>query len=294
MRVMAFTPTYGDALRPETAASVVAQRWGGTLVWEVGRWNPFPPPDLRNVYEQYARGRALCLAGGCDALWTVEHDMVLPADALAKLWEADAPVAYGAYMLRHGSKVLNAWQWTGGRNLGMSLTLHPAELEQARRAGVAEVSGVGFGCTLIRREVLERIAFRPDGEQAPDIPFARDCLAAGVRQVAHFGVLCGHVHGGEVLTVESETGRGVAVAALQSVTVGVAGQPVRLEVGRRYTLPRAEALELARAGYVTLVASTAEAPVTAEAPGGVERAVDPAAEGREQAVGAAQRRRNRR
>ena len=28
-------------------------------------------------------------------------------------------------MLRHGSNVTNAWEHTGGRNLGMSLSLYP-------------------------------------------------------------------------------------------------------------------------------------------------------------------------
>lgn len=286
MRVLAFTPTYGDALRPETVASMVGQRFDGELVWEVGRFNPYPPPDLRNVYEQYKRGRERALAGGFDALWTVEHDMVLPADALGRLWETGAPVAYGVYMLRHGSNVLNAWELTGGRNLGMSLTLYPEKLEAAKRRGVVEVSGVGFGCTLIRRAALERIPFRPDGEQkqAPDIPFAVDCVRAGIRQVAHFGVECGHVHEGEVLRVDGESWPMVEATALQDVTVNVRGQTVRLVTGQVYAMPRDEAMELARAGYVGIAPASRPA---------VERAVDAGAEGRETAVGAAQKRRRK-
>jgi hypothetical protein len=249
VRVLAFTPTYGDALRPETVAGIVAQRWDGTLVWEVGRRNAYPPPDLRNVHGQYAWARERALAGGFDALWTVEHDMALPADALAKLAGTDAGVVYGVYMLRHGSHVLNAWQLTGGRNLGMSLSLYPQEVERARRAGQVEVSGVGFGCTLMRRAVLERITFRPDGEQAPDIPFATDCVRAGVRQVARFDVACGHVDEGRMLTV-AEQAEGALFKALQTVTVGVQGVSRRLVAGESYTLDAADGRELVRAGYV--------------------------------------------
>lgn len=285
VRVLVFTPTWGSALRPETEAALAGQQWDGALVWEVGRENPYPPPDLRNVLAQYRVGWALALAGGYDALWTVEHDMAPPPNALELLWGADAPVAYGVYLLRHGSNVVNALQASTGRNIGMSLSLHPAELAQARRRGVVEVSGVGFGCTLIRRAVLEQIALRPDlatvgDEQTPDMPFATDCVRAGVRQVAHFGVLCGHVERGKVLQVaEGGAGR-TQVLALQTVVVE---GPQRLEAGQQYALDATLADELARAGYVRLLDAPAEA----------EDATDPGAMGRETAVSGAQRRKRR-
>ena len=281
MRVLAFTPTYGSALRPETVASIVGQRWAGELVWEVGRFNPFPPPDLRNVVEQYRRGRERALAGGFDALWTVEHDVVLPPDALERLWGAGGAVVYGVYLFRHGANVVNALEWVGDRNIGMSLSLAPRALARAQRMGEVEVSGAGFGCTLMRREVLERIPFRPDGEQAPDIPFATDCLRAGVRQVARFDVLCGHVNDGEVLTMAEERGNGgVTVEVLQDVTAGVEGTSVRLVRGSVRPLPVETAQELARAGYVRIRREEA-----------VEIATDAGVEGRETAVTAPRRRR---
>jgi len=285
MRLLAFTPTFDDALRPETVASVVGQRWNGELVWEVGRRNPFPPPDIRNVFAQYAWARERALAGGYDALLTVEHDMVLPPDAAAKLTAVAAPVVYGVYMLRHGSNVVNALEVSHGRNIGMSLTFAPRLLAQARQAGVTEVSGVGFGCTLIRREVLEPIPFRPDGDngQAPDIPFATDCLRAGVLQVAHFGVQCGHVEGEKVLRVAQEINEQVLVTALQTVTVT---GPKRLEAGQTYALEPTLAGELARAGYVRVLAADPPGPT-------VEQATDAGADGREMAVGVAERKRRK-
>jgi hypothetical protein len=201
VRVLAFTATYGAGPRPEMVQSVVAQRFGGHLEHLVSWHNPFPEGDLRNVAAQLQRGREVALAGGYDALLVVEHDMRLPADALQHLWDARGPVAYGAYLFRHGANVLNLLESYGprARNVGESLSLRRDSLRRAmrRRSGWLEVSGLGFGCTLIRRAVLEAIPFRENGDRPScvDMAFAQDCLTAGVRQVGRLDVRCGHWDG---------------------------------------------------------------------------------------------------
>jgi hypothetical protein len=242
-------------MRPETADSVRAQVFSGDFEWVVGLHNPYQPvgANARNVLAQYQDARSRFLAGDYDALLTVEHDMVLPPDALQKLWDTDADVVYGLYMFRHGSIVLNAWEYIGGKNLGESLSLHPAKLEQARRKGVIRVSGCGFGCTLIRRPVLEAIEFRHDGtdQWSPDIPFAVDAQREGYISMARFDVPCGH-YDGEVLIPAFGVGtmEYVTVTALSDVVA--AG--LRMRAGQQYTLLRHDASELARAGYVELQA----------------------------------------
>jgi hypothetical protein len=120
--------------------------------------------------------------------------MDLPPHAIDTLWNDGADVVYGTYMFRHGwPLVVNALQYINGRNIGQSLTLHPDEHQQAKQAGRWRVSGVGLGCTLIRRSVLEQIDFEPDNDgQACDMPFARACVKAGIEQYARFDVACGH------------------------------------------------------------------------------------------------------
>ena len=49
-RVLAFTPTYGDGPDPSVRGIGGGAALGWELVWEVGRRNPFPPPDLRNIF----------------------------------------------------------------------------------------------------------------------------------------------------------------------------------------------------------------------------------------------------
>jgi hypothetical protein len=254
MNVLIGTPTYADKLTPETAASVAALRFDGDWEWRVIDHNPFPAPDGRNVVASYQYLRNVVLAGAWDALLTVEHDMVLPVDALEKLAALDVPVAYGVYLFRHGAKVLSAWEYSGDRNLGESLSLQTRNQTKVKLGEPMRVSGCGFGCTLIRRNVVERFPFHDgvDEGQSPDIPFSKDCLSHNVEQWAHFGVLCGHVEGEQILwPFAGQLGPTMKVLARQNVTVSINRQSVRLETGNEYDLPLMLAGELERAGYVT-------------------------------------------
>lgn len=274
MAILIYTPTYADLLRPETVASIEAQATDVETVHIISDEQPYAGRDTRNVIAHYQQAWRLALDGDYDALLTVEHDMVLPANAVQRLYETDAPVVYGVYMLRHGTKTLSAWQHTGGRNLGMSLSLYPAELKRYRQRGWGEVCGVGWGCTLIRRPVLERITVRQTGDgDAGDIAFATDCVRAGIRQIARFDVPCGHIEpDGNVLDPYRQGGIVRRVLALQNVTVNADGQTVAMKHGRYYSLPPDVAMELQRAGYV-IVTNDDEARETADLPQAEETAV---------------------
>jgi hypothetical protein len=267
-KILCFTPTYGAGPQTETLASVQAQTYRD-LTHEVSWANPYPGGDMRNVLAQFQRGRQMVLDGGYAALWTVEHDMAVPPDALQKLWDTGAQVAYGVYVLRHGVAVINAWEWLGegSVNIGESLSLHPKQLAAARKQEIVQVGGVGFGCTLIRAETLRTVPFvgGGSGSEPPDMPFALACIRAGVKQLAHFGVLCGHWDGEVWLRpFEPEASCLSHVRANQNVTVRVGGETRVLVAGQIYELPdRAELLDLQRAGYVTLVDT---APALAVAP----------------------------
>lgn len=252
-RLLIFTPTIDDLMRPETEASIQAQKTAVDYVWEVGRYNPYPGEKTKNVVAQYQRARELCLAGDYEAMLTVEHDMVIPPNAVQRLYNTDASVVYGVYMLRHGSHTLNAWQWINNRNIGMSLSLYPRELKAARARGWAEVSGVGWGCTLIRRQVLEQISIRGDVTDAGDIGFATDCLRTGHKMIARFDVPCDHIEpNGNVLKPYEWGGIVGRVYCLIAVTANVNGHSTPMLKDHYYTMDIVEAKELARAGYVQI------------------------------------------
>lgn len=264
-KVMIFTPTWVNndgslAMRPETEPSVEAQDFGGEIVREIGTHNPFGKQANRNVLAQYQRARKMFLETDCDALLTLEHDMAMPPDAVTKLAaaiEGGAGIAYGVYMLRHGSWVVNAWEYIGENGLGESLSVHPKKLEEARAAGVVRVSGVGWGCTMLSRPVVEEIEFH-DGNgtnSAGDLPMAYDALFRGIRSVAVMDVACDHWDGELRLTpygggLMSGT---IKVEALQDVVVMEGFGTLPLVTGEIYELSRGLATDLMRAAYVRVI-----------------------------------------
>jgi hypothetical protein len=151
--------------------------------------------SMENITAKYNRARDLVLAGGYDALLTVEADMILPRNAVQRLLTVEADVAYGLYVSRRHKHYWLAFSELGPENKGRSLSEDP---ERARESWgqVVETAGVGMGCTLIHRRVLERIPFRRviDG-MSNDWYFALDCQAAGFRQAHDLGVICGHIDG---------------------------------------------------------------------------------------------------
>jgi hypothetical protein len=262
--VLIFTPTYGDGPHPECIPSVNAQVFDGRVEHQVSWHNPYPGRDFRNVLAQYERAHEWLLSSPADALLLVEHDMVLPVDALTKLYATDAPVVYGLYIFRHGMLVLNACRYENHSAVGESLSLYPAEEQAAQRRGWADVSGLGFGCTLIRRSVLEQLRFRPDGDlPLPDRSFALDCVRTGIRQVARFDVPVTHIDGDTRLIVGKDFLM-VEVTALQNVTVPTGNGVHPLIKGRTYKIARPEAVELQRAGYVQITPEPETEPEPAE------------------------------
>lgn len=250
-KLLVFTPTYGDGPLPATLASVAAQVFDGELMHEVSWHNPIPTKDMRNVVAQYQRGRQMVLDGSYDALLCVEHDMVIPPNAAQVLWDDGAPVVYAVYRLRHETHVLNAWT-VNGRRLGKPMSFYPAIVAEALKAGRIECAGLGFGCTLIRREVLQKINMRNEDGNAPDTPFAKDCLRKGIKQIARFDVPCQHIENGIVLEAFTDGGVAVRAYALRDATLEHDDKPYILERHRYYTLPPPVAQRWAAEGHVKI------------------------------------------
>ncbi len=202
MRVLAVTPTFADRMRPEMRASMEALDLAGIdLTWMVIDEQPYPAPDHRNVLHMYRKARNRALRGRYDVMWTVEHDMVLPPDAAQHLNATPGDVVYGVYVIRFGTEVLSAFGYVDDHNMGDSLSMDRAALDDALKHTVVRVSGTGWGCTWVRRDALKAIPFPEEWPENPpfDVAFSHQCVRKGLKLYANMRVQCGHCKGDDVL-----------------------------------------------------------------------------------------------
>lgn len=205
--VLVFVPVL--RLEPETVQAVFALEWDGPISYLFQRDNPLPEMRdklkraVMNHMHQFKRGREVFLAGRFEAMLIIESDIIPPADALKRLADLDCDIAYGVYVFRKSAfgdePIVNVFErykpWPEvTRNEGESLTVRRL-WDWALRQGVVECSGAGFGCTLIRRNVLESIEFRtewPINGSHCDTFWTRDAYRAGYKMMADTRVICAH------------------------------------------------------------------------------------------------------
>lgn len=178
---------------PRVMDSMYGLEWGGQLdhLLLIGGDDPATPRV--NITRKYNEARDVALRNGYDALLTVESDTIVPRDALKRLMAMDADVAYALYVLRRGS-----YRWSAHSTLvekrGESISTDP-KMAREVWGKVIETKGVGMGCTLIHRHVLEGLPFRrvPSVNGSCDWGLALDCQEAGFVQKHDMGVICGHI-----------------------------------------------------------------------------------------------------
>lgn len=273
MKILLFCPTYALskgklAIRKETRDSIDALIIPDdvNLTVKISNNNPRPitgvsKEDHENTLFQYQLARRLMLDGGYDALFTVEHDMIIPEDALVKMVNTKADVVYGLYLFRHGKPVLNCLRAVRARWVDMSISFFPDLRKRGFKQGWLECSGAGYGCTLIHRRVLEKLEFRrsKEGHPSSDIPLAVDCLRNNFKQICRFDVQCGHIKSdGQVLwpTLEGSEVKmaNVKIYVHRSFNAQIAGRSAHFEAGQQSEIPEDVVNEYVRAGFVGIVA----------------------------------------
>lgn len=214
-RVLVFVPLDPNPphIHPATLKSILHLEWGGALEIVLGR-SDGEGGKYADLADKYDRARILALKGGYDGLLTVEADMLLPSDALLRLAEVDADVAYGLYVSRHPGRRVGEDRWlafaevTGAEDGFQAVKLCKSADERRDAWGtVRESRGMGLGCTLIGRGPLYDVEFRcPDTTVSCDWYLSLDCQMSGYSQAHHFGVQCGHIDGEMVLWPDVEQG----------------------------------------------------------------------------------------
>jgi len=186
--VLVITPCV--KLGPDTLRSIFTQTYAGSIDHHFTRHND-PKLVGLNIVAAYQRLRAIFLAGAYTHLWIVEDDLIVPPDALVKLLAVGADINYAVYCFRRGTPVVNIMRMsTDG-----PMTAEPAQWKRDFTAGrVVDCTGLGFGCTLIQRHVIERFEMRTRGGGGDaDTCLALDAAAAGMTQRADLSVVCGHM-----------------------------------------------------------------------------------------------------
>lgn len=209
MKILVFTPAHPHyGVRPETDKSITNLDYDGPI-YKLTKWDKSNIPSWekgalnKNITHNYNVARDIVLESDYDAMLTVEADMVLETTALGQLVDAmqstAADVVYALYVFRQREEL----------NLCTALTQYART--KADREYIAENDGrivdcvgLGLGCTLIHRRVLEAFPFRlydeAPGMLSCDWRFSIDCQEHGFKQVMHLGVHCGHItHDGRTL-----------------------------------------------------------------------------------------------
>jgi hypothetical protein len=148
----------------------------------------------QNITAKINHARDVFLAGDYDALVSLEDDIIVPPDALVRLLACEADIAYGLICWRHGTPPWSARIPDDEQPLGRVLSERPS-LARDLWGKVIDVVGVGMACTMIKRPVMERLAFRlnPAAPMCCDWFLAVDARALGYTQRADLGLVCGHI-----------------------------------------------------------------------------------------------------
>jgi len=203
MKILIYVPAspHPPYIYKETIDSIFNLSWTEPLqiVFDHQIAKGIHPDDLGNINltQKWNRARDIVLKNGYDALLTIECDIIVPKLTLERLTRIKADVAYGLYVSRHTDHkwmVFEEFTETSNKKFYKS----PGQCLEAW-GQVMETVGVGTGCTLIHRNVLEKFPFRcVIGRKAPDSYLAIDCQANGFTQAHDLGVVCGHINKSDI------------------------------------------------------------------------------------------------
>jgi hypothetical protein len=151
------------------------------------------------------------VARGADLLAMIDDDIVLPPDALVKLiaaLDADpgAALAGALYYSRDSARPMAVARWNSADTTSAAIPAYAG-------AGVAQVDGIGFGCVVLRVDVLRALAtpyFAAHAYVDEHARVVRQCdedylycervRRAGRRVLLHAGVRAGHFDRGTQTT----------------------------------------------------------------------------------------------
>ncbi len=129
---------------------------------------------------------------GFDYLFAVDHDVTFPPDTLAKMLYHDKDLVAGVYRQRLEPQRIEIYD----------LSQQRMEYKDLYGQHLVQIGGCGFGCTLVKREVLAGVGY-PQFEYHPaldhnntiseDTDFCRKAMEKNFTLWCDPSVLCGHI-----------------------------------------------------------------------------------------------------
>jgi len=134
---------------------------------------------------------------GYDYLFSVDSDIAFTPDTLVKLLSHDKDVVCGLYIQRKpGQHILEVYE--PNEHGGVSNIPYG----KIKGQGLVEIAGCGFGCTLVKAEVMKSIGY-PQFKYysaldhrntiSEDVDFCRKALAKGFKLYADTTIQCRHI-----------------------------------------------------------------------------------------------------
>lgn len=151
--------------------------------------------------------RKRALEKGYDYFFSLEQDVVPPADVIEKLMANSKDVCCGLYFnffeqQRDAKSKLLDFQpvfftWLDPELKDLRITRRMT-LEEVFPGRLMQLPSGGTGCMLISRNVLEKIEFRyvKEYEAFDDIWFCNDCMDNGIEVWLDSSIVCNHLFGG--------------------------------------------------------------------------------------------------
>ena len=132
-----------------------------------------------NLLFKMRKARRLVLQGDYDYLFNVEHDVVVPKDALVKLVEAKKNLICGLYRYRHTrcKEEMLMPQFAGAKPLAK-----PGD-------EILNACVIPWGCTLFSQYILDVLPFG----NLMDGQYCGECKKLGIPRWVHTGVMCKHI-----------------------------------------------------------------------------------------------------
>lgn len=136
---------------------------------------------------------------GFDYLFSVDHDVTFPPDTLKRLLEHNKDMVSGIYRQRMEPQAIEIYRKEGGRH----------DIKDLK--GLTEIGGCGFGCVLVKKEVLAAVGYPQfvyhsaldhSKTLSEDVDFCIKATKKGFKIWADPSILCGHI-GAKTFTVDT-------------------------------------------------------------------------------------------